>query len=113
MFASTSQTAAWKVNYLPAHVCIILHKHTHPVNAELSGGAFKACRFARDAQKGLFTVVNHQGSGHLLYWQQDALGEMTLVRQTKANSFAAPITAFDISPRGTFLGTGTSEGICG
>lgn len=35
-----------------------------------------------------------------------------LTRQTKANSFAAPITAFDISPRGNFLGTGTSEGTC-
>ena len=80
------------------------------VGAELSGGAFKACRFARTAQKGLFTVVNHQGSGYLLYWQQNDLGEMTLARQTKANSFAAPITAFDISPRGNFLGTGTSEG---
>lgn len=78
--------------------------------AELSGGAFKACRFARNTQKGLFTVVNHQGSGFLLYWQQNDLGEMTLVRQTKANCFAAPITAFDISPRGNFLGTGTSEG---
>ncbi|KAL3143513.1 hypothetical protein ABBQ38_002318 [Trebouxia sp. C0009 RCD-2024] len=77
---------------------------------ELSGGAFKACRFARNAQKGLFTVVNHQGSGHILYWQQNDLGEMTLMRQTKANSFAAPITAFDISARGNFLGTGTSEG---
>ncbi|KAL3133969.1 hypothetical protein ABBQ32_008413 [Trebouxia sp. C0010 RCD-2024] len=77
---------------------------------ELSGGAFKACRFARNAQKGLFTVVNHQGSGHILYWQQNDLGEMTLMRQTKANSFAAPITAFDISSRGNFLGSGTSEG---
>lgn len=89
-----------------------LDRQNFSVDAELSGGAFKACRFARDAQKGLFTVVNHQGSGYLLYWQQNELGEMTLVRQTKANSFAAPITAFDISPRGNFLGTGTSEGMC-
>lgn len=86
------------------------HKAHCMVDAELSGGAFKACRFARNAEKGLFTVVNHQGSGHLLYWQQNDLGEMTLTRQTKANSFAAPITAFDISSRGNFLGTGTSEG---
>lgn len=77
---------------------------------ELAGGAFKACRFARNKQKGLFTVVNHQGSGYILYWQQTDLGEMHLMRQTKSNSFGAPITAFDISAKGTFLGTGTSEG---
>jgi len=82
------------------------------VYAELAGGALKACRFARDGQKGLFTVVNHQGSGYILYWQQTDLGEMNLLRQTRTSSFAAPITAFDISPKGTFLGTGTSEGEC-
>lgn len=78
--------------------------------SELAGGAFKSCRFSRDGQKGLFTVVNHQGSGHILYWHQTDVGEMEVLRQTRTNSFAAPITAFDISPSGTFLGTGTSEG---
>ncbi len=82
------------------------------VHAELAGGAFKSCRFSRDGQKGLFTVVNHQGSGHILYWHQTDIGEMEVLRQTRTNSFAAPITAFDISPSGTFLGTGTSEGDC-
>ena len=95
---------------LPRPVTQVCHKAPSFVGTELAGGAFKACRFARNAQKGLFTVVNHQGSGHLLYWQQNDLGEMTLTRQTKASSFAAPVTAFDISPRGNFLGTGTSEG---
>ena len=80
------------------------------VHAELAGGAFKSCRFSRDGQKGLFTVVNHQGAGHILYWHQTDVGEMEVLRQTRTNSFAAPITAFDISPSGTFLGTGTSEG---
>jgi hypothetical protein len=80
------------------------------VHVELAGGAFKSCRFSRNGQKGLFTVVNHQGSGHILYWHQTDIGEMQVVRQTRTNSFAAPITAFDISPSGTFLGTGTSEG---
>lgn len=77
---------------------------------ELAGGAFKSCRFARDGSKGLFTVVNHQGSGYILHWHQNDQGEMKLLRQTAKGSFASPVTAFDISPKGTFLGTGTSEG---
>ena len=78
--------------------------------AELKGGSFKACRFARDGRLGLFTVVNHQGRGHILYWSQSDLGELTLADQTKASCFSAPITAFDITAKGNFLGTGTSEG---
>ena len=81
------------------------------MHAELAGGAFKSSRFSRDGKKGLFTVVNHRGSGYILYWQQDDMGEMKVLRQTRTSSFAAPITAFDISPRGTFLGAGTSEGV--
>ena len=82
----------------------------HIKHAEFAGGAFKACRFARDGGKGLYTVVNHQGLGYILHWEQDEQGEMRLLQQTAKGSFAAPITAFDISSQGKYLGTGTSEG---
>lgn len=87
------------------------HSTVIPLHAELKGGSFKACRFARDGRLGLFTVVNHQGRGHILYWSQSELGELTLDSQTKASCFSAPITAFEISAKGNFLGTGTSEGM--
>lgn len=89
---------------------VFVHLEEHCLNAELKGGTFKACRFARDGRLGLFTVVNHQGRGHILYWSQSDLGELMLANQTRANCFSAPITAFDISAKGKFLGTGTSEG---
>ena len=77
--------------------------------AELPRGAgFNRAKFARGGPLALFTSVNAGGDGHLLRWEQDAQGQMLLTKRAKAHNM--PITAFDISISGRFLGTGTSEG---
>lgn len=74
------------------------------------GSGFNRAKFSRgDRSLVLFTSVNAGGDGYLLRWEQDVQGIITLVKRAKAHN--SPITAFDISATGRFLGTGTSEGV--
>ncbi|KAK9808182.1 hypothetical protein WJX73_005830 [Symbiochloris irregularis] len=72
------------------------------------GASFNRAKFSRGAGLHLFTSVNAGGDGYVLRWEQDTQGIVVLTKQAKAHN--SPITAFDISPSGRFLGTGTSEG---
>ena len=71
-------------------------------------GSFNRVRFAHNGGPGFYTTVNCAGVGHILYWEQDSVGEIVLRGRLKAHTTA--ITAFDVSLSGRFIGTGTSEG---
>ena len=76
--------------------------------AGLQRGAFTQAKFARDGSLGLFTVVKLAGDAHLVAWLQGPQGDVAFRAAAKAHS--CPVTSFDVSNCGAFLGTGSSEG---